>query len=53
MKVLKKRIWLDENIGMLAKSSKEYYKRIFKEIVEEIRENKKHLKNCHIYAACD
>ncbi|MBY9010691.1 MAG: hypothetical protein KGD74_12560 [Candidatus Lokiarchaeota archaeon] len=53
MKVLKKRIWLDENIGMLAKSPKEYYKGIFKEIVVEIKENKKYLKNYHMYAARD
>lgn len=53
MKALKERVWLDENIGMLTKSPKEYYKGIFEEIVEEINENKKYLKNCHTYAACD
>lgn len=39
MKPLKERIWLDENIRMLNKSPKEYYKGIFKEIVEEIKHN--------------
>ena len=47
MKALKKRIWLEENIEMLGKSPKEYYKGVFKEIVEEIKENKKSLHICN------
>ena len=45
IKKLKKRIWLEENIGMLTKSPKEYYKGIFKEVVEEIKVNNKSVKN--------
>lgn len=45
IKALKKRIWLEENKVMLAKSPKEYYKGIFKEVVEEIKANNKFVKN--------
>ncbi len=44
MKALKERVWLEENIDMLKKSPKEYYKGILKEVVEEIKENKKYVK---------
>ncbi|MFW9948676.1 MAG: hypothetical protein ACFFKA_00950 [Candidatus Thorarchaeota archaeon] len=40
---------MDENIRMLNKSPKEYYKGIFKEIVEEIKENRKKLQICNDY----
>ncbi|MBY8987852.1 MAG: hypothetical protein KGD61_05310 [Candidatus Lokiarchaeota archaeon] len=40
IKELKERIWLDENINKAKKSPKEYYKGIFKEIIEEIKENR-------------
>ena len=48
MKTLKERIWLEENIGMLKKSPKEYYKGVFKDIVEEIKENINYLHICNI-----
>ena len=48
MKTLKERVWLEENIGMLKKSPKEYYKGIFREIVEEIKENKNPLHSCNV-----
>ncbi|MFX0047256.1 MAG: hypothetical protein ACFE8G_03720 [Candidatus Hermodarchaeota archaeon] len=41
---MKERTWLDENILMLNVSPKEYYKSIFKEIVEEIKHNHSSLK---------
>ncbi len=47
IKALKKRIWLEENIGMLKKSPKAYYKGIFKEVVEEIKENQRNLLICN------
>ena len=43
IKALKERIWLEENIEMLEKSPKEYYKDIFKEIVKEIKFNQRNL----------
>jgi len=46
MKTLKERIWLEENLGLLKKSPKEYYRGIFKEIVEEIKENTENLLTC-------
>jgi len=42
MKALKERIWLDENITTQEKTPKEYYKGVFKEIVEEIKHNKRY-----------
>jgi hypothetical protein len=33
MKPLKERKWLDENITMVEKNPKEYYKGLFKELV--------------------
>ena len=44
MKAIKERIWLEEKSGMLEKSPKEYFKSIFKEIVEEIKHNQRYLK---------
>ena len=47
MIALKERIWLDGNIKMTKKNPKEYYRGIFKEIVEEIKNNQHYLKqNC-------
>lgn len=45
IKALKERKWLDENILMLEKNPKEYYLEVFKEIVEEIKHNRKHHNN--------
>jgi hypothetical protein len=53
MKALRERIWLDENIGMQRKSLKEYYKDIFKEIVEEIKENNRMVKIMNSCLACN
>jgi len=39
MHQLKKRKFLDEKITMQGKNLKEYYLEIFKEIIQEIREN--------------
>jgi len=52
MKALKERIWFDESIEMLTKSPKEYYRGIFNEVVEEIKENNKFVKNFDTCLTC-
>ena len=44
---LKERTWFNENIRMVGKNPKEYYKGIFNEIIEEIEYNKHFLKENH------
>jgi len=38
---LKKRKFLDDNINMKSLNTKEYYKKRFKEIIQEIKNNRK------------
>ncbi|MHA2010454.1 MAG: hypothetical protein ACXACO_11700 [Promethearchaeota archaeon] len=45
MKVLDKRKWLLKNEDMLLISPKEYSKRVFGKLVEEIKQNEKNIKN--------
>ncbi|MFX1426940.1 MAG: hypothetical protein ACFFBE_10850 [Promethearchaeota archaeon] len=43
--MLKQRQWLVEHKEMITMSPKEYYLKMFEELIQEINENKKKLKN--------